>query len=227
MPTATAAADLILMAAGVQPCAGLAETRRARRPRRPDRGRRAHAHRAPTASTPRATSRSPTTPPPAATWRSSTGARRSTWARSRAATIAGEDAQWDVAPGFWSTIGEHTLKYVAWGDGFDEARLVDHGGGAWTIWYGREGVTVGVLTHERDEDYETRPRAGRSRRRRCREMRACVVVPARDEEELIGACIAALAAQDGRRPRRRTRSCSCSTAAPTRPRRAPAPRPAT
>ena len=34
--------------------------------------------------------------------------------------IAGEDAQWDVAPGFWSTIGERTLKYVAWGDGFDD-----------------------------------------------------------------------------------------------------------
>ena len=65
------------------------------------------------------------------------------------------DAQWDVAPGFWSTIGEHTLKYVAWGDGFDEARLVDHGDGAWTVWYGTEGRTVGVLTHERDEDYES------------------------------------------------------------------------
>ena len=105
-------------------------------------------------ATPPATSCSRTTPRPAATSRSSTGARRSTWARSPAATIAGEDAQWDVAPGFWSTIGEHTLKYVAWGDGFDEARLVDHGGGAWTVWYGRDGTTVGVLTHERDEDYE-------------------------------------------------------------------------
>ncbi len=70
-------------------------------------------------------------------------------------TIAGQDAEWDVAPGFWSTIGAHTLKYVAWGDGFDAARVVDHGGGAWTVWYGRDGVTVGVLTHERDEDYET------------------------------------------------------------------------
>ena len=70
-------------------------------------------------------------------------------------TIAGEDAVWDVAPGFWSTIGEHTVKYVAWGDGFDEARVVEHGGGAWTIWYGREGITVGVLTHERDDDYAT------------------------------------------------------------------------
>ena len=69
--------------------------------------------------------------------------------------IAGDaDARWAVAPGFWSTIGEHTLKYVAWGDGFDEARLVEHGKGAWTIWYGTEGRTVGVLTHDRDEDYE-------------------------------------------------------------------------
>jgi 3-phenylpropionate/trans-cinnamate dioxygenase ferredoxin reductase component len=69
-------------------------------------------------------------------------------------TIAGQHAQWDVAPGFWSTIGEHTIKYVAWGDGFDETRIVDHGGGAWAIWYGAHGVTVGVLTHEADDDYE-------------------------------------------------------------------------
>ena len=68
---------------------------------------------------------------------------------------AGESAQWDVAPGFWSTIGEHTLKYAAWGDGHDEARLTDHGGGAWAVWYGRNGTTVGVLAHERDEDYES------------------------------------------------------------------------
>jgi 3-phenylpropionate/trans-cinnamate dioxygenase ferredoxin reductase subunit len=68
--------------------------------------------------------------------------------------IAGEDAQWDVAPGFWSTIGEHTLKYVAWGDGYDESHLVEHGGGAFTVWYAQQGTTVGVLTHEADEDYE-------------------------------------------------------------------------
>jgi 3-phenylpropionate/trans-cinnamate dioxygenase ferredoxin reductase subunit len=67
--------------------------------------------------------------------------------------IAGEPAEWDVAPGFWSTIGTHTLKYVGWGDGFDEVRVDEHGD-AWTIWYGREGTTVGVLAHERDEDYE-------------------------------------------------------------------------
>jgi NADPH-dependent 2,4-dienoyl-CoA reductase/sulfur reductase-like enzyme len=68
--------------------------------------------------------------------------------------IAGEDATWNVAPGFWSTIGDHTLKYVAWGDGFDDARLVEHDDGAFTVWYGNAGTTVGVLTHDRDEDYE-------------------------------------------------------------------------
>ncbi len=68
--------------------------------------------------------------------------------------IAGGEATWDTAPGFWSTIGEHTLKYVAWGDGWDEANFVDHGDGAFTVWYGQEDVCVGVLAHERDEDYE-------------------------------------------------------------------------
>ncbi len=70
-------------------------------------------------------------------------------------TAAGAQAQWAQAPGFWSTIGEHTLKHVAWGDGYDSDRLVDHGDGAFTVWYGREGVCVGVLCHEADEDYET------------------------------------------------------------------------
>jgi NADPH-dependent 2,4-dienoyl-CoA reductase/sulfur reductase-like enzyme len=69
-------------------------------------------------------------------------------------TIAGANARWDVAPGFWSTIGEHTLKYVAWGDGYDEAHLVEHDDGAFTVWYAQEGTTVGVLTHEADDDYE-------------------------------------------------------------------------
>jgi len=69
--------------------------------------------------------------------------------------IAGDaDAQWDVAPGFWSTIGEHTLKYVAWGDGYETVDLEDHGGGAFTASYRANGALVGVLTHERDEDYE-------------------------------------------------------------------------
>ena len=42
-------------------------------------------------------------------------------------TLAGEDAEWTTAPGFWTTIGEHTLKYSAWGDGFDEARVEAEG----------------------------------------------------------------------------------------------------
>jgi len=68
-------------------------------------------------------------------------------------TAAGGAASWSTAPGFWSTIGTRTLKHVAWGDGFDEARLIDHPGGAFTVWYGRRGVTVGALTHEADDDY--------------------------------------------------------------------------
>jgi NADPH-dependent 2,4-dienoyl-CoA reductase/sulfur reductase-like enzyme len=67
--------------------------------------------------------------------------------------VAGEDRSWDVAPGFWSTIGRNTIKYAAWGDGFDEARLEERDGG-FTVWYGREGITFGVLTHNRDADYE-------------------------------------------------------------------------
>ena len=69
-------------------------------------------------------------------------------------TAAGQEASWAEVPGFWSTIGERTLKYAAWGDGFDDARLADHGDGAFTVWYGRDGVTVGVLTHRADQDYE-------------------------------------------------------------------------
>lgn len=70
------------------------------------------------------------------------------------AVMAGSDARWDTAPGFWSTIGERTLKQVAWGDGFDEARLEAHGDEAFTVWYERGGEVVGVLTHDRDEDYD-------------------------------------------------------------------------
>ena len=69
-------------------------------------------------------------------------------------TAAGGEAAWDAAPGFWSTIGDRTLKHVAWGDGFDEARLVHHPDGAFTVWYGSKGTAVGVLTHECDGDYE-------------------------------------------------------------------------
>jgi 3-phenylpropionate/trans-cinnamate dioxygenase ferredoxin reductase component len=59
-------------------------------------------------------------------------------------TAAGAEAAWAEVPGFWSAIGDRTLKYAAWGDGFGHAGLVDHGGGSFT---------VGVLTHDADPDY--------------------------------------------------------------------------
>jgi len=71
------------------------------------------------------------------------------------ATAAGAEDEWQNAPGFWSQVGDHQLKYAAWGDGFEQAQLREHAGGAFTIWYtDRTGATVGVLTHERDDDYE-------------------------------------------------------------------------
>lgn len=69
------------------------------------------------------------------------------------ANAAGARRTWRQVPGFWSTIGERTLKYAAWADGHDEVR-VDGGPQAFTAWYGAAGRCVGVLTHERDEDYE-------------------------------------------------------------------------
>ncbi len=80
-------------------------------------------------------------------------------------TAAGAEAWWAEVPGFWSTIGDRTLKYTAWGDGFDHADLVNHGGGAFTVWYARDGVTVGVLTHDADHDYERGRRLIEQRRR--------------------------------------------------------------
>jgi 3-phenylpropionate/trans-cinnamate dioxygenase ferredoxin reductase component len=69
-------------------------------------------------------------------------------------TAAGVEASWAEVPGFWSAIGDRTLKYAAWGDGFDESSLVLHPGGAFTVWYSRDKVAVGVLTHDADQDYE-------------------------------------------------------------------------
>jgi 3-phenylpropionate/trans-cinnamate dioxygenase ferredoxin reductase subunit len=70
-------------------------------------------------------------------------------------TAAGVSAAWHEVPGFWSTIGQHTLKYAAWGDGYDV--LSGDGpadGGGFTFWYGRQDRIVGVLTHEQDDSYE-------------------------------------------------------------------------
>ena len=69
------------------------------------------------------------------------------------AVLAGVDRRWDTAPGFWSTIGGRTLKYAAWGDGYDEYRVVDDGD-AWSVWYGKESVLCGVLAVGDDDAYE-------------------------------------------------------------------------
>lgn len=69
-------------------------------------------------------------------------------------TAAGGDDSWSDVPGFWSEIGERTLKYAAWGDGHDRADLVEHGENSFTVWYSRAGTVVGVLTSEADGDYE-------------------------------------------------------------------------
>jgi NADPH-dependent 2,4-dienoyl-CoA reductase/sulfur reductase-like enzyme len=68
---------------------------------------------------------------------------------------AGGREKWSEVPGFWSTIGDHTVKYSAWGDGYDNAELVDHPGGGFTVWYRAAGRIVGVLTHRADNDYDT------------------------------------------------------------------------
>jgi hypothetical protein len=68
-------------------------------------------------------------------------------------TLAGAEASWDGAPGFWSTIGERTINYAGWGDGWDEARFEDGDEGAFACWYGR-GELVGIATHLEDAAYE-------------------------------------------------------------------------
>ncbi|MFN8112700.1 MAG: FAD/NAD(P)-binding oxidoreductase [Solirubrobacterales bacterium] len=71
------------------------------------------------------------------------------------AHLAGDGAaEWDGAPGFWTTIGERTLKYVAWGDGFDDIRIDERPDGGFVATYGLDGRIVGVLTHGDDDAYE-------------------------------------------------------------------------
>jgi NADPH-dependent 2,4-dienoyl-CoA reductase/sulfur reductase-like enzyme len=69
------------------------------------------------------------------------------------ADAAGAPSKWEGVPGFWSTIGDATIKHHAWGDGYDRDRLVDHGDG-FTVWYESGGVAVGVLTCNADDDYD-------------------------------------------------------------------------
>ena len=66
---------------------------------------------------------------------------------------AGQDGEWSDPPGFWSEIGEHQLKYSAWGDGWDDLSVTERTGG-FTVRYGRDGQLAGVLTYGADDDYE-------------------------------------------------------------------------
>lgn len=61
-------------------------------------------------------------------------------------------ARWEEPPGFWSQIGDHQLKYSAWGDGWDDLSESERTGG-FTVRYGRSGMLAGVLTYGADDDY--------------------------------------------------------------------------
>ena len=65
---------------------------------------------------------------------------------------AGQDAAWDSAPGFWSEIGGRTLKYVAWGDGYQTCTLSGNSSN-WFVEYRVKDRLVGVLTYEDDDRY--------------------------------------------------------------------------
>lgn len=67
------------------------------------------------------------------------------------AVAAGTRDEWAQAPGFWTSIAGRTLKYVAWGDGWDRA-VVQRSNEGFTIWYAKDGTYAGVLTFEHDED---------------------------------------------------------------------------
>ena len=69
------------------------------------------------------------------------------------AHAAGAQAAWVAVPGFWTTIGDTTVNYHAWGDGYQRSRLLERDDG-FTVWYGNDGVAVGVLTCNADDDYE-------------------------------------------------------------------------
>jgi 3-phenylpropionate/trans-cinnamate dioxygenase ferredoxin reductase subunit len=69
-------------------------------------------------------------------------------------TAAGATASWDGVPGFWSTIGARTLKYAAWGDGYDEVVFDRRPNGGFAAHYLREDRVVGVLSHQADDAYE-------------------------------------------------------------------------
>lgn len=73
------------------------------------------------------------------------------------ARAAGRQPKWDGVPGFWTSIGDATVKYHAWGDGYERSRLLERADG-FTVWYesgdGPDRAVVGVLTHNADDDYD-------------------------------------------------------------------------
>lgn len=69
------------------------------------------------------------------------------------AAAAGQPGRWDQVPGFWTSLGDTTFKYHAWGDGYDRSHLVELNEG-FTIWYESDGSVVGVLTCNADDDYD-------------------------------------------------------------------------
>ena len=69
------------------------------------------------------------------------------------AVAAGQRRTWDDAPGFWSELGDRTLKYSAWGDGHDRA-VPTGSADSWAVFYGSGGRLVGVLTYQDDAAYE-------------------------------------------------------------------------
>ena len=199
-------------------------------PRRPacdaedgrDRGRRAHAHqrtRDLRGGRRRARPQRRRGPPPAP---SSTGARRSTRARSRARTPPASDAAWAHAPGFWSTIGDAHAQARRVGRRLRQARLEDHAGGAFTVWYGaRRACTVGVLDPRARRGLRARARSWWSSGRRdavtlpppAPGLRRASSSPRATRRRSSARCMRALAAQRGVEPRRRRAACSCSIAA--------------
>ena len=69
------------------------------------------------------------------------------------ACAAGQQLKWDGVPGFWTSIGDATVKYHAWGDGYESSRLLQRPDG-FTVWYESGGAAVGVLTYNADDDYD-------------------------------------------------------------------------
>lgn len=66
---------------------------------------------------------------------------------------AGHHLKWGGVPGFWTSVGDATLKYHSWGDGYERSRIQQHADG-FTVWYDAGNALVGVLTYNADEDYD-------------------------------------------------------------------------